>query len=194
MAKRHPKRDEIERMLVQYPKRKAYHIATECGLDTEMGAERAVEYIRSVRKALRKKGLLPSAKPEIVPDAERLADITKLFEIRHGKMSKRAAATMLLLNCYYRFRSEDDEIHGTAIDSTYKLNDGLQHPLPYTDAIHICDIALANYMASIDEERNAAAVKHGFPGAGLNYANRTLIDRCEITDGELEHLNTIRKE
>lgn len=193
MPIKNPKRDEIERILKEHPKRKAYNIAKECGLDKDMGTDRAVEYIRRVRKTMRSRGQLPAVSADIAAEADLLKDITKLFSMRKGRMSKKAAATMLLLNCYYRFCSEDDSIHVTAIDSTYALNAQLENPLPMMEAIGLCDIALARYMASQDEEQNAAAKRKGYPKAGLNYSNDTLIDICEITERELTQLDTIRK-
>lgn len=192
MPKRHPKRDEVERILQEQPKRKAFNIAQETGLDTEMGTEKATDYIRSVRKSMRKKGKLARFNPDdFAPDDERLEDITTLFEIRRGRMSKRAAQTMLLMNCYLRLRSDDNDVHMDAIWDTYRKNDELINPFPINEAISICGVALARYMVSNDAEENREAMRKGYPGAGLNYTNKSLRLACEITEEELPHLKTI---
>ena len=140
---------------------------------------------------MREKGQIKPA--HIAPDAERLQDIEKLFEIRKEKIEPRTAYMMLLLNCYYRFRSEDDSIHMRAIDDTYEKNAQLKEPFPRPDAIKICDAALAQYMQSIDEDQNEAARKKGFPGAGLNYTDESFIEKLVITESELEHMTSIER-
>ena len=100
---------------------------------------------------------------------------------------------MLLLNCYYRFRSKDDTIHMRAIDDTYEKNAQLAEPFPMSDAIEICNAALAQYMQSIDEERNEAQRRKGFPGAGLNYTDESFIETLAITGAELEEMISIER-
>ena len=194
MGKRRPERESVENLIKANRRRKAHDIAGETGLIEIMGYDKAVDYVRQVRKSMRKTGALPPEKYKYASDHDRLEDITTLFEIRKGKMSKSAAHTMLLLNCYYRFRSEDDKIHMGAIDDTYEKNNELEDPFPLNISIGICDIALAQYMLSIDEEKQQEAKRRGFPGAGLNYTSATLIDKLEITDDELQHMKSIRRE
>lgn len=186
-----PERDLVEKALLENRRRKAHDIAAEVGLIDAMGYDKAIDYVRSVKKSMREKGQLKPA--NIASDAERLKDITKLFEIRKGKIEPRTAYMMLLLNCYYRYRSKDDTIHMMAIDDTYQKNAQLEEPFPMSDAINICNAALAQYMQSIDEERNEAARKKGFPGAGLNYTDDSFIEKLSITDSELEHMTSIER-
>ena len=173
------------------PRKKAHEIAEETGLIESMGYDKAVSYVRSVKKALRESGQIKAGAQ--INEDDRLQDITTLFQLRQGKMSKRAAHFILLLNCYYRFRSKDDSIHMTAIDDTYEKNGQLQDPFPMLDAVRICDIALAQYMNSINDEKNEEAIRKGYPGAGLNYSDDRLIENLEITDTELEHLISIQR-
>lgn len=194
MGRKHPERDLVEQLLKSNRRRKAHDIAEEVGLLDSMGYDKAVAYVRQVKKSMLKNGALPQEKYKYASDPERLEDITKLFELRQGKMSQAAAHTMLLLNCYYRFRSEDDKIHMGAIDDTYAKNNALEEPFPLRIAIGICDIALAQYMLSVDEDKQQEAIKKGFPGAGLNYTSETLIDKLEITEEELQHMKSIRRE
>ena len=192
MMNKRPERDLVEKAFVENRRRKAHEIAEEVGLIEAMGYDKAIDYVRSVKKSMKEKGQIKPA--HIASDAERLQDVTKLFEIRKGKIEPKTAYMMLLLNCYYRFRSQDDSIHMMAIDDTYEKNAQLKEPFHITEAIKICDAALAQYMNSIDEDQNEAAKKKGFPGAGLNYTDDSFIERLAITDSELEHMKSIRRE
>ena len=194
MGRKRPERETVEKLIKDNHRRKAHDIAEETGLTETMGYDKAVEYVRRVKKSMKKTGELPEDKYKYASDADRLEDIQKLFELRQGRMSKKAAHTMLLLNCYFRFRSDDDKIHLGAIDDTYEKNSKLEDPLDMATAIRICEIALSRYMDSINEEKKQAAIKRGFPGAGLNYTSETLIERLEITEEELQHMKSIRRE
>ena len=193
MGKKRPEREIVEKLLKENRGRKAHDIAEEAGLIAAMGYEKAVEYVKQVRKSMKRTGALPPDTAKYAPDVERLEDITRLFELRQGTMSKQAAKAMLLLNCYYRLRSEDDTIHMGAIDDTYAKNADLKEPLDMRKAIDICELALEKYMDSIDEQKNEAAIKHGFIGAGLNYTSESLIEKLEITEEELQHMKSIRR-
>lgn len=193
MGKKRPEREIVEKLLKENHRRKAHDIADEAGLIEAMGYEKAVEYVKQVRKAMKRSGTIPPDTEKYAADADRLEDITRLFEIRKGVMSRKAARTMLLLNCYYRFRSADDKIHMGAIDDTYAKNAALKEPLEMRIAIGICEIALGKYMDSINEEKQEAAIKHGFIGAGLNYTSESLIEKLEITEEELQHMKSIRR-
>lgn len=195
MGRRRPERDLVEKLIKEDRRRKAHDIAGEIGLIENMGYDKAVDYVRRVRKAMKKSGDLP--RKEYIPasDSDRMEDIDKLFELRRGKtISKKVAESMLMLNCYYRLRSENDDIHICAIDDTYAKNGSLKGPLDMRDAISLCEFALARYMDSRDEEKNEVARKIGYPGAGLHYSNRTLIEILDITEEELQHMKSFRRE
>lgn len=191
MSKRRPERDMVEKAYLENSKRKAYEIAGELGLIDAMGYDNAVSYVRRVKKQMRLKGQITVGAH--ATDAERLKDVITLFELRQGKMSKSAAYYMLLLNCYLRFRSEDDDIHIKAIDDTYEKNAYLVSPFPVSEAIKICDVALAQYMNSKDAEKNEVAKKKGYPGAGLNYNDERFIEKLEITEEEIQHMTSIER-
>lgn len=195
MGKRRPERDIVEKLIKENRRRKAHDIAEEVGLIETMGYDKAVDYVRQVKRSMKKAGELPPEKYRYASDAERLEDITKLFELRAGKkLDRRVAHAMLLLNCYYRYRSEDYCIHWGAIDDTYAKNKALMEPLEFGIAVGICTLALKKYTESKDETRNEKARKKGLPGAGLNYASETLIKKLAITDEELRHMKSIRRE
>lgn len=191
MGKRRPERDVVEKLIKENKRRKAHDIAAEAGLVETMGYDKAVDYVRRVKKDMKEKGEIDPTR--IATDAERLQDLTTLFELRKGDIDPKVAYMMLLLNCYYRFRSEDDSVNMRAIDDTYEKNARMKEPFHILEAIKICDAALAQYMKSIDEEENKAAMKRGYPGAGLNYTDESFIERLAITEDELEHMISIER-
>ena len=191
MGNRRPERDAVEQALLQNPKRHAYEIAEEIGIASTMGYDKAVDYIRQVKRSMKSKGQINIG--HFPTDHERLPDIETLFDHRKGAMSSKAAYMLLLLNCYYRLRSDDDNIHADAIDDTYRKNAQLVEPLPMYSAIKACDIALEKYMRSIDDARNATARKKGFPNAGLNYSDLFFIEKLEIKDDELSLMNSLER-
>lgn len=194
MGRKRPERDQVERLLETNRRRKAHDIAEEVGLVETMGYDKAVDYVRNVRKSMRKAGKFPDEPYRYASDEARLEDITKLFELRHGKaIDEQVAYLMLMLNCYYRLRSEDDTIHWQAIDDTYAKNKELEDPLPWSTAIQLCEIAQARYMQSINEKEIERAKRKGLPYAGFCYASDTLIEKLAITDEELQHMKSIKK-
>ena len=160
-----------------------------------MGDEdKATDYVRRVKRSMKENGELPPERYKFASDEERLEDLQKLFELRKGKkIEERVANAMLLLNCYYRYRSEDGATHWGAIDDTYEKNKELVEPLELSKAIGICQLALLKYTESKDKAKNEAARKRGMPGAGLNYASETLIAKLAITEEELKHMKSIRR-
>lgn len=194
MANKRPERDLVEQMLLANRRRKAHDIAEEVGLVETMGYDKAVDYVRNVRKSMRKAGAFPDEKYRFASDEERLEDITMLFELRKGKtIDEKVAYRMLMLNCYYQYRSEDDDIHWRAIDDTYEKNKELKEPLPMSTAIELCKVALARYVQSKDEKEIERARRKGLPGAGFCYASETLIQKLAITDEELQHMKSIKR-
>ena len=190
MSKR-PERDQVEKALSENSKRKAHEIAEEAGLIDTIGYDKAVSYVKQVKRSMKAKGQI-----QIGPratDAERMQDMDTLFTIRAGKkLSKSTATMMLLLNCYYRLKSEDDRTHMMAIDDTYAKSAELESPLTMAEAINICEVALNRYMRSIDETKNAAARKRGYPGAGIHYSDDRLIEKLKISDKERESLISLK--
>lgn len=194
MGRRKPERDIIEKLITENRRRKAHDIAEEVGLIEKMGYDKAVDYVRHVRNSMKKAGALPPEEYKFASDSDRLEDITKLFELRQGKkLDRRVAHAMLLLNCYYRYRSEDHDTHWGAIDDTYAKNNALVEPLELSIAIGICQLALLKYTESKDKKKNEKARKNGLPGAGLNYASETLIKKLAITEEELQHMKSIKR-
>lgn len=194
MARRRPERDLVENLFKENRRRKAHDVAEEVGLIDTMGYDKAVDYVRNVRRSMRKAGAFPQEKNKFASDEDRLADLEKLFELRRGKViDEKVAYLMLMLNCYYRLRSLDDDIHIMAIDDTYEKNNGLVEPLDMRVAIQLCEVALERYMQSKDEKETERAIKKGLPSAGFCYSSETLILKLAITDEELQHMKSIKK-
>lgn len=194
MARKRPERDQVEKLLLENRRRESSDIAEEVGLIETMGYNKAVDYVSNVKKSMKKAGKFPDEPYRYASDEARLEDITKLFELRHGKViDEKIAYLMLLLNCYYRLRSDDDTIHWQAIDDTYAKNKELEEPLPMSTAIDLCKVALARYVRSNDEQEKERARRKGLPTAGFCYASETLIQKLAITDEELQHMKSIRR-
>lgn len=187
MPKTRSERKPVEQALMRDPYRKAHEIAKEAGIIDTMGYDKAVDYVKKVKYVLKGKGLLP--KRILPPEERRLRDITMLFRLRKG--TGKHIRLILMLNCYYRLRSEDDDIHAGAIEDTYRKNAQLANPIPMGEAISLCEIALQRYMQSIDPEKNAAAQKKGYPSAGIHYTDERFIEKLEITDEELSLMVSI---
>lgn len=193
MARKRPERDLVEKLLLENRRRESSDIAEEVGLIETLGYNKAVDYVSNVKKSMRKAGKFPDERYRYATEEERLEDITKLFELRKGQaIHEQVAYLMLMLNCFYRMRSEDDDIHWTAIDDTYAKNKELVEPLPMSTAMQLCEVALARYMRSIDEKEKERAKRKGLPYAGFCYASETLIRELAITDEELQHMKSIR--
>ena len=194
MRKR-PERDLVVKLLSENPRRKANDIAEEVGLIETMGYDKAVDYVRNVRKSMIKAGTFPDESYRYATDEARLEDITKLFELRRGKaINEKVAYRMLMLNCYYRLRAEDDSTHWNAIDDTYAKNRELKEPLPLDTAIKLCQVALQKYKQSNYEQEIERSRRKGLPSAGFCYASETLVQKLAITGEELQHMKSIRTE
>lgn len=194
MARKRPERDQVEKLLLENRRRGAHDIAEEVGLIDTLGYNKAVDYVSNVRKSLKKAGKFPDESYRFGTEEGRLEDINKLFELRKGKpINEKVASLMLLLNCFYRFRSQDYTTHWSAIDDTYKKNEELEEPFPMSFAIDLCNAALARYTQSIDEKEIERSKRKGLPYAGFCYASETLIKKLAITDEELQHMKSIRK-
>ena len=193
MAKARPEREAVESLILDNRRRKAHEIAEAVGLIETMGYDKAVNYVKQVRRSMRKSGALPEPENKYAPDEERLADIETLFDLRQGIMSREAAYHMLLLFCYYRLRSQDDNVHIMAFDDTDEKNSRLENPMEPYNLLRLKEKAVVLYMNSKDEEKNAAARAKGFPGAGLNYTSDALRLNLEITEEELQHMKSIKR-
>lgn len=187
---KHPKRDLAVQTILEHPEWKAGRVAEEIGLIEEMDHDKATEYIRQVRKSMRKKGELVIAEHTMVPESDRLEDVKTLFRIRNYNVSKKAASAMLLMHCYWTMRLYGNWV---AVSDTMDLNDKLKHPFPFPEIEQICNLAQERGFDSLDPEKNAQAKLKGFANAGLNYTSGSLYYKFDVRDEELPHLKTIEK-
>ena len=189
MAK-HPKRELAVQIIKEHPEWKAVVVAAHIGLVDEMGNDKAVEYIRQVRKSLKRKGELVVICETEYTESERLEDVKKLFELRNYDVSKRAASAMLLMHCYWTMRESGNF---KAVWDTMELNDKLKRPLSFAEIEQVCNLAQERGFDSFDEEKTLQANLRGFKNAGLNYTGISLYYKFEVTDEEATHLKTIMK-
>lgn len=170
---------------------RAARVASYLGLTDELG-DAAVEYVKGVRKKMRDDGdlIMPPEVPVYAGAEERLADVLRLFEIRNYTMKKKAAQNMLLATCYWIMLLEGNL---KAVTDTMKLNDRLKRPLTFLEIERICNEAQDKGFEALDDEKNEAAKKLGFPGAGLNWTSDSLYHRFMVEDHELPYLKTIGK-
>ena len=190
MTNKHPKRDLVVQTILEHPEWKAWEVAERIGLVEEMGPDKATEYIRQVRKSMRKKGELVIPEKIMVPEADRLEDVKTLFRIRNYNVSKKAASAMLLMHCYWTMRLYGNWV---AVSDTMDLNDKLKHPLTFPEIEQICNLAQERGFDSLDPEKTAQAKLKGFINAGLNYTSGSLYYKFDVRDEELPHLKTIEK-
>lgn len=189
MAK-HPKRDLAVQTIKEHPDWKAVAVASHIGLVEEMGNDKAVEYIRQVRKTLKRKGelVVRAIRESEYTDAERLEDVLKLFELRNYNVTKRAASAMLLMYCYWTMREAGNF---KAVWDTMELNDKLKQPLSFAEIEQVCNLAQERGFDSLDEEKTIQANLRGFKNAGLNYTSISLYHKFEVTEEEANLLKTI---
>lgn len=118
----------------------------------------------------------------------RARDIAKLVELREGDMDK-CRETALFLYRYFTCCFTDDP--NKALDDTLSLNSEFLHPLPEREVRIATKSAEKAWAAKSDAKANEIAKKMGYPGAGYNMPNQTIIDWLNITPEEQKHLSSI---
>ena len=187
---KHPKREKVVQTILEHPEWKAGAVAEHVGLIEEMGYDKATDYIKQVRKSMRKKGQLIRKPTMEYTDEERLADVKWLFISRDYVMSKKAASAMLLMMCYWTMRTGGNY---KAVSDTMEMNDKLRRPLSFQEIEQVCNLAQERGFDSMAEEKSSQAKIRGFVNAGLNYTSDSLYYKFEVKEAELPHLKTIKK-
>ena len=118
----------------------------------------------------------------------RARDIAKLVELREGDV-KGYRETILFLYRYFTACFTDDP--EKALDDTLSLNSEFVLPLPEKEVRSATKSAEKAWKAKSDAKANELAKKMGYPGAGYNMPNQTIIDWLEITPEEQRHLSSI---
>ena len=118
----------------------------------------------------------------------RARDIAKLVELREGDV-KGYRETILFLYRYFTACFTDDP--DKALEDTLSLNSEFILPLPEKEVRSATKSAEKAWKAKSDAKANEMAKKMGYPGAGYNMPNQTIIDWLEITPEEQKHLSSI---
>jgi hypothetical protein len=72
-----------------------------------------------------------------------------------------------------------------------EFNSEFKEPLPEHEVIRATRSAEKAWKAKSDAKANAEAISRGYPGAGYNLKNTTIIEWLDITPEEQQHLSTI---
>ena len=115
-------------------------------------------------------------------------DIAKLVELRNYDI-KGHRETICFLYRYWQccYLSDPEE----ALNQTLFFNSQFKDPLPEKEVLRATKSAQKAWDAKSNEEANRVAREKGYPGAGYNLKNSTLIDWLSITEDEQTHLKTI---
>jgi hypothetical protein len=118
----------------------------------------------------------------------RLLDLVRLVELRNGDMPN-----MREIACFlYRYWSccfiQDPQ---EALYQTLEFNDTLRYPLKSNEVIKATKSAEKAWESKNDGQANEVARSLGYPGAGYNLKNSTLIRWLKVTEEEQVHLLTI---
>lgn len=118
----------------------------------------------------------------------RARDIAKLVELREGHIHD-CRENLLFLYRYFTCCFTDDP--DKALEDTLSLNSEFVNPLPEREVRTATKSAEKAWSARSDAKANELAKKMGYPGAGYNMPNQTIIDWLNITPEEEKHLSSI---
>ncbi|RED51140.1 replication protein [Cohnella lupini] len=174
--------------------------------NSKNGAEVKVQYRHDHRYELRQ--LQADYLPELQPKRERkgrpsksarlfntyslhyarLRDLSKLVELR-GYNVKGYRETLCFLYRYWSccFLADESE----ALQQTIEFNSEFTEPLRIREVEKATKSAEKAYHARNDKEANRLAQEKGYPGAGYNVTNETLIRWLDISEDEQRELQTI---
>lgn len=176
-------------------------------VNTKNGAEVHAEYRHEYKYQLRQIQL--DYLPELTPPKEkkpgrkkkvvqlfnvhrlhhaRLLDLVKLVELRNYEVvGYRELICFLYRYWSCCFTDDPDE----ALNQTRMLNLQFNSPLSENELVRATKSAEKAWVARSDAEANRIARATGYPGAGYNLKNSTIIDWLDITNDEITHLQTI---
>lgn len=118
----------------------------------------------------------------------RFNDLRKLVHMRKGYMPKMRELTLFL----YRYWSMDiTKDPDAALQNALDLNQYFDKPLTETEVRKATLSAEKMFLKKLDEKEREEARKKGYPDAGYNYKNTSLIDKLNITKEEQMQLETI---
>ncbi|TKD65708.1 winged helix-turn-helix domain-containing protein [Pseudalkalibacillus hwajinpoensis] len=118
----------------------------------------------------------------------RLLDLVKLVELRNYDVTGYRELICFLYRywqcCYLADPAE-------AIHQTLFFNSQFKEPLPEKEVLRATKSAQKAWDAKSSEEANRLAKEKGYPGAGYNLKNSTIIEWLDITEEEQSHLKTL---
>ena len=119
---------------------------------------------------------------------QRAKDIATIVELRNGDVGE-CREFICFLYRYYTccFTSDPQE----ALRETLELNQEFTRPLPESEATRATRSAETAWNAKSNKKADEAAKRLGYPGAGYNIKNSSLIDWLKISEEEQQHLSTI---
>ena len=118
----------------------------------------------------------------------RAKDIAKLVELRNGDC-KGYRETICFLYRYFTCCWTNNPQR--ALADTMNLNMEFITPLPDRKVINATKSAEKAWEAKSNQKANEAAKAMGYPGAGYNIPNKSLIEWLSITEEEQQHMLTI---
>jgi hypothetical protein len=118
----------------------------------------------------------------------RLLDIVKLAKLRDYDL-RGYREVFCFLYRYWSCCLSDDS--AKALEQMLDFNNDFKDPLPRNEAIKATNSAEKAWKIKDDEKANEDAKANGYPGAGYNLKNWTIIHWLDITSEEQEHLKTI---
>jgi hypothetical protein len=118
----------------------------------------------------------------------RLLDLVKLAELRDYDLKGYRELFCFLYRYWSCCFTDDPE---QALQQVLEFNSEFKEPLSVHEAIRATRSAEKAWRAKSDAKANEEAIKKGYPGAGYNLKNSTIIRWFDITPEEQRHLQTI---
>ena len=118
----------------------------------------------------------------------RLRDITKLAELRKYDLKGYRETICFLYRYWSCCFTEDPEV---SLTQMIDFNNEFIEPLPIGELTRATKSAENAWKAKNNQQANEEARKKGYPGAGYNLTNQTIIQWLDITPEEQIHLKTI---
>ncbi len=118
----------------------------------------------------------------------RLLDLVKLAELRNYDLKGYRELICFLYRYWGCCLSDDLE---DSLQQMLEFNREFKEPLPEIEVIKATRSAETAWRAKSDAKANEEAMVKGYPGAGYNLKNATIINWLDITTEEQIHLRTI---
>lgn len=176
-------------------------------INSKNGKEVMVEYRHDYRYIL--KDLQTEYLPELVPKQPkkvgrkskvlqlhnirnlhyaRLLDLVKIAELRNYDLKGYRELTCFLYRYWSCCLTDDLE---DSLKQMLEFNGEFQEPLPENEVLKATQSAEKAWKAKSDAKANEEAMAKGYPGAGYNLKNSTIIRWLDINQEEQIHLRTI---